>query len=122
VFPVNPKTDQVEGDSCYASLADVPGPIDGAVIATPPSTTAAVVEQCAELGIPRVWLHRSFGEGSVSPDAVELCHEKGISVIAGACPMMFFEGADVGHRCMRWLLGVMGKLPEPAGADGCGAH
>jgi hypothetical protein len=24
-------------------------------------------------------------------------------LIAGACPMMYGPGADVGHRCMRWV-------------------
>jgi len=27
--------------------------------------------------------------------------------------MMFLDPVDVPHRCMRWLLGVTGKLPEP---------
>ncbi|MBN1629968.1 MAG: CoA-binding protein [Thermoleophilia bacterium] len=28
VYPVNPSADEVEGLRCYASIADVPGPID----------------------------------------------------------------------------------------------
>ena len=34
--------------------------------------------------------------------------------IAGACPMMFLPGTDIGHRCMRWLLGLTGGLPKEA--------
>ena len=34
-----------------------------------------------------------------------------ISVIAGACPMMFGPGADFGHTCMRWFLKLTGGLP-----------
>jgi hypothetical protein len=26
--------------------------------------------------------------------------------------MMFCQPVDVGHKCMRWLLGVTGKLPK----------
>jgi hypothetical protein len=58
-------------------------------------------------------MHRSFGTGSVSEEAVNLCREKGIEVIPGACPMMFCEPVDFGHRCMRWLLKVTGGLPAP---------
>jgi hypothetical protein len=29
-----------------------------------------------------------------------------MSVIAGACPMMYGPGADFGHTCMRWILGL----------------
>ncbi|HKH70798.1 MAG TPA: CoA-binding protein [Vicinamibacterales bacterium] len=45
------------------------------------------------------------------PEAVEYCHQHDISVIAGACPMMYGEGPDVGHTCMRWLLRLTGGLP-----------
>ncbi|HEX9108765.1 MAG TPA: CoA-binding protein, partial [Longimicrobiales bacterium] len=40
VFPVNPNADVVEGDRCYASVGDVPGPIDGVVVVTHPSVAA----------------------------------------------------------------------------------
>jgi hypothetical protein len=48
---------------------------------------------------------------SVSPAAVEYCRQRGISVIAGACPMMYGDGADLGHRCMRLILRLTGGLP-----------
>ena len=49
---------------------------------------------------------------SVSPEAVAFCRAQGIAVIAGACPMMYVRGADLGHRCMRWLLRLTGGLPH----------
>lgn len=48
----------------------------------------------------------------ISPAAVEYCREHDISVIAGACPMMYGPGADFGHTCMRWILGISGQLPK----------
>lgn len=115
VFAVNPKASEVEGDPCYPDLHSIPGDaVDGVVIATPPEVTARIVEDCAALGIPRVWIHRSFGQGSVSEDAVRRCRELGLAVIPGACPMMFCEPVDVGHRCMRFILRVTGGLPTPA--------
>jgi len=57
-------------------------------------------------------MHQSLGKGSsVSPEAVEYCRQHEISVIAGACPMMFGPGADVGHTRMRWILKLTGGLP-----------
>lgn len=112
VFAVNPQTDEVEGDRCYRSLRDIPEPPDGVVIATHPTVAARVVEECAQLGIRRVWLHRSFGTGSVDPAAVALCQREGIAVLDGGCPMMFLAPVDVGHRCMRWVLNLTGKLPD----------
>lgn len=110
VFATNPEAAEVEGDPCYPGLADVPGPIGGVVIATPASAAPAVVRECIDLGIPRVWMHRSFGEGSVSADAVALCRQNGISVIVGGCPMMYCGGVDPFHRCMRWVLQARGRI------------
>lgn len=110
VFATNPEADTVEGDPCYPGLAALPAPVDGVVIATPPAAAVEVVRDCAELGIERVWMHRSFGEGSVSDEAVALCRESGISVIVGGCPMMFCGKVDPFHRCMGWFLRVRGRI------------
>ncbi|HEX9155453.1 MAG TPA: CoA-binding protein [Nitrospira sp.] len=112
VFAVNPNAEEVEDDRSYHDLASVPGNVDAALIATPSGLAETVVEECARAGITRVWMHRSFGEGSVSRAATELGREKGITVIEGGCPLMFLPGADIGHKCMRWMLGVTGRLPK----------
>lgn len=39
------------------------------------------------------------------------CRQHGISVIAGACPMMAGPGTDLGHTCMRWVMKLTGGLP-----------
>ncbi len=112
VFAVNPHMQTFEGDRCYPDLQSIPGGVDGVVIITRPTTTQRIVRDCNEAGVRRVWMHRSMGKGtSVSSEAVEYCHQHDISVIAGACPMMYGEGADVGHTCMRWILRLTGGLP-----------
>lgn len=113
VFPVNPHMEIFEGDRCYPDLQSIPGGVDGVVIITRPETTEQIVRDCSEVGVRRVWMHQSFGEkgSSVSPEAVQYCHQHDISVIAGACPMMFGAGVDFGHTCMRWMLTLTGKLP-----------
>ena len=112
VFAVNPRTDTAEGDPCFASVADIPGGVDGVVVVTPREAAAAVVADCARAKVPRVWLHRGIGPGSTSPEAVELCHEHGISVIPGGCPNMFGATSDPGHVCLRAMLRVGGTLPR----------
>ena len=114
VFPVNPHLASFEGDSCYPDVGSIPGGVDGVVVITRPEASEQIVRQCNEAGIKRVWMHQSLAKSgtSVSPTAVEYCEEHGISVIAGACPMMYGPGADFGHKCMRWMLGVTGGLPK----------
>jgi predicted CoA-binding protein len=115
VFAVNPNADRVEGDVSYPDLAAIPIRVDAAVIATPPQVTLRLVQQCGNLGIRRVWIHRSFGRGSLDDSALSLCRQLGLSVIPGSCPMMFCEPVDLGHRCMRWFLRVSRGLPEAEG-------
>ncbi|HET9636802.1 MAG TPA: CoA-binding protein [Gemmatimonadaceae bacterium] len=112
VFAVNPNMQTFEGDRCYPNLQAIPGGVDGVVIITRPEITERIVHDCGEAGVRRVWMHESMAKGSsVSREAVEYCRQQDINVIAGACPMMFGEGVDFGHKCQRWLMGVAGRLP-----------
>jgi predicted CoA-binding protein len=113
VFPVNPHMQTFEGDRCYPDLTSIPGGVDGVVIITKPEVTERIVRDCADAKVRRVWMHQSMAKkgSSVSPEAVEYCRQHDISVIAGACPMMFGPGADFGHTCMRWFLKWTGGLP-----------
>ena len=112
VFAVNPHMQTFEGDRCYPDLRSIPGGVDGVVIVTRPDATERIVCECGDAGIRRVWMHRGIGKGSsVSPEAVEYCRQHDISVIAGACPMMYGPGVDFGHTCMRWVLRLIGGLP-----------
>lgn len=114
VFPINPSAQTVEGDRCYPALAALPEKVDGVVIVTKPKNTEHVVQECVELGIPRVWMHQSMGflGTSISEQAVKLCQDNGITVIPGGCPMMFCEPVDTPHKCMRWFLRLTGGLPK----------
>ena len=105
VFAVNPNLEVFEGEACYPNLKSIPGGVDGVVIVTKPLTTDEIVRQCGETGVSRVWMHHSSARGSsVSQAAINYCREAGIDVIPGACPMMYGDNIDFGHRCMRWML------------------
>lgn len=112
VFPVNPHADTVEGVTCYPNVQAIPDGVEGVVIVTRPEVTAQVVRDCAEAGVKSVWMHKGMGN-SVSDEAVQFCHDNGIAVIPGACPMMYCEPVDVFHKCFRWVLGAVGQLPKP---------
>jgi uncharacterized protein len=103
VIPVNPHMQTFDGERCYADLRSIPGGVDG-----------VIVHDCVDARVSRVWMHQSLAKSgsSVSPAAVEYCQEHGITVIAGACPMMYGDGVDFGHACMRWMLKLTGGLPS----------
>jgi|SRR5580765_4091602 predicted CoA-binding protein len=112
VFAVNPQMTTFAGERCYPNLQSIAGGVDGVVIITRPETTEKIVRDCDAAGVRRVWMHQSVGKStSVSAEAVEFCRQHDISVIAGACPMMFGDNVDFGHTCMRWMLKLTGGLP-----------
>jgi len=112
VFPINPMASEIEGTTCYSEVGVVPGQLDGVVIATAPDISEQIVRQCGDHGVRHVWFHRSFGNGSVSEEAIRECALRGIECIVGGCPLMFCEPVDVAHRCMRWWLQWQGRVPK----------
>jgi predicted CoA-binding protein len=109
VFAVNPQAEIVEGDPCYPNMQAITDGVDGVIILTNPENSLDVVKDCVAAGVKRVWMHdNTFLPSSVSQEATELGRANGITVIDGGCPLMFF---DIGHKCMKWMLGVMGRLP-----------
>ena len=112
VFAVNPNAQEVQGDPCFPDLASIPGGVDAVVIGTRPETADVTMKECVELGIRHVWMHRAFGGGSVSESAAEYGRANGVEVIDGGCPLMFDPTADTGHKVMRWMFTLTGKVPK----------
>ena len=112
VVPINPNATNLEGVACYADVATVPGPLDAVLVAAHPAVGAALVRQCAERGIRRVWFHRSIGEGSVSDEAIAEAGRLGVEVLVGGCPLMYCGKVDPFHRCMCAILRWRGRVPS----------
>ncbi len=112
VFAVNPNVDEVEGDHSYHDLRSIPDGVEAVVIGTRPEVAEETMRECADLGIKHVWMHRAFGDGSVSDDATTFGRAHGITVIDGGCPCMFDPTADPGHKAMRVVCTWTGKIPK----------
>ncbi len=111
VVPVNPNATEIEGVPCFPNLASVPGTVDGLMVVTHPAVAADLVREAVTRGVRQIWFHRSFGTGSVSDEALQVCAERGIQPIVGGCPLMYCEPVDLGHRCFRWWLGRSRRVP-----------
>jgi predicted CoA-binding protein len=112
VFAVNPNAGEVEGDRCYADLKTIPGGVEAVVIGTRPEIAEQTMRDCVELGIPWVWMHRSFGTGSVAEVATDYGRAHGVNVIDGGCPLMFAPASDGAHKVMRAVFTLTGKVPR----------
>jgi predicted CoA-binding protein len=83
VLAINPNERTVEGHQTYASVVDVPGPIDIATVYVPPAVGVSVMEQLAKKGVSEVWLN----PGADGDDVVERARELGLKTIQ-ACSIM----------------------------------
>lgn len=112
VIPINPNATEVGGRTAYPNLAAVPGGVEAVVIGTRPEHALETVREAAELGITKVWMHRSIDAGSVDPEAVRYGRAHGVQVIDGGCPLMFDPAADGAHKVMCGFLKLTGKVPR----------
>ncbi|MCS7039133.1 MAG: GNAT family N-acetyltransferase [Caldilineales bacterium] len=52
IFPINPKRPNILGIKTYPSIAEVPDPVDLAIIVTPAPTVPGIIGECVEAGVP----------------------------------------------------------------------
>ena len=83
VVPINPHEPEVEGLKAYASVLDVPGPIDMASFYVPPEIGERVIEEVARKEIAEVWLN----PGSESDELIARARGLSIQPIV-ACSIM----------------------------------
>jgi len=67
IYAVNPKREVVQGRRTYPSVADLPGPVDFAVIVVSAAATLEALEQCGLLGVPVVMVG-SAGFSEAGPE------------------------------------------------------
>jgi acyl-CoA synthetase (NDP forming) len=71
LFPVNPRAPKVLGEPAYASLAEVPGPIDLAYVLVGTGQVEATIGDCVRKGVP-VACVLADGFAEAGPDGVTL--------------------------------------------------
>ena len=91
IYPVNPRYDEVQGVPTVASVGDVEGPIDMAIIAVPGGAVIDAVQQCADKGVKAVVIFSSGfaevdDEGREKQDALTRIAEKsGMRIVGPNC-------------------------------------
>jgi acetyltransferase len=74
VYPVNPNRHSVLGIKAYPTIADVPEPVDLAIIATPASTVPSVIGECVDADVKGA-IVLSAGFKEVGAAGIELEHQ-----------------------------------------------
>lgn len=72
VYPVNPGYDEIEGFTCYPSVAKVPDPVDLAIVFVAAYMVPQVIEDCAQRRIPGVMIQSAgFSETGTQGAALQ---------------------------------------------------
>jgi predicted CoA-binding protein len=82
VIPVNPSRTSVFGVPCYATLADVPEPVDVVDIFRRSSEAGAHVDEAIAVGASAVWMQL----GVIDEAAAERARAAGLDVVMDRCP------------------------------------
>jgi acetyltransferase len=98
IYPVNPKRSEVFGLKCYPSIADLPEPVDLAIIVTPAATVPGLVAECVDART-RSAIIISAGFKELGPSGIKLEEEILFHAKRGQMPI-------IGPNC----LGVMNPI------------
>ena len=91
IYPVNPRRDEVQGLTCYPSLADVPGPVDLVLVMLAAKQATDVIRQAGQVGARAAVVYGS-GFAEAGPEGEELqeelsaaAREGGVRVLGPNC-------------------------------------
>jgi uncharacterized protein len=82
VIPVNPGQTEILGEKCYASLRDIPEPVDMVDCFRRAEDIPPVVEDAIAIGAKYVWMQL----GIVNEEAAQRAIAAGIHVVMDRCP------------------------------------
>lgn len=82
IVPVHPSAETVHGEQGYASLADIPFPVDVVDVFVRSDLAGEVADQAVEAGARAVW----FQLGVVDEDAFARVREAGLDMVMDRCP------------------------------------
>jgi predicted CoA-binding protein len=82
IVPVHPKAEEVHGEKGYASLKEIPFPVDVVDLFVNSSLTGAVVDEAIEIGAKAVWLQLDV----IDEAAVVRARSAGLLAVMNRCP------------------------------------
>ncbi|GMK41621.1 CoA-binding protein [Paenibacillus sp. CCS19] len=81
IIPVNPNAETILGEQCYASLADIPEPVDIVNVFRRSEHTPPVAEDAVAIGAKALWLQL----GIANEEAAAIAQEGGLFFVMDRC-------------------------------------
>jgi hypothetical protein len=81
VIPVNPRATEILGETSYASLTDVPEPVDIVNVFRAPDALPEIARQAVRIGAGALWCQF----GVINADGGQIAEDGGVTVIMDRC-------------------------------------
>ncbi|GKU78455.1 CoA-binding protein [Paenibacillus sp. L3-i20] len=81
IIPVNPNAESILGQKSYATLAEIPVPVDIVNVFRRSEHTPPIAEEAVSIGAKTLWLQL----GVSNDDAAKIAHDGGLTVIMDRC-------------------------------------
>ena len=81
VIPVNPRETEVLGERAYASLSDIPVPVDIVDVFRRSEDTPPIADEAVKIGAKALWLQ----SGIENEDAAKRAKAGGLTVVMDSC-------------------------------------
>src|SRR3954452_18029149 len=81
IIPVNPYATEIFGEPAYATLADIPFPVDLVNVFRPSADATQVVKDALAIGAPAIWLQQDI----YSPEGRTLSKAAGVDFVENTC-------------------------------------
>jgi len=96
VIPVNPRETEILGETCYASLLDVPVPVDVGCVFRAPDALPGVAAEAVAIHADALWCQF----GVINAEGARIAEDGGVTVVMDRC--LKVEHARYVGR-MHWL-------------------
>jgi predicted CoA-binding protein len=96
IVPVNPRESNILGEKSYASLSEIPFPVDVVDVFRAPDAVPGIAREAAEIGAKALWLQF----GVISSEGAEIGRAAGLDVVMDRC-MKIEHARHMGR--MHWL-------------------
>ena len=122
IYPVNPKYagQEIMGLKTYATVRDIPGPVDFVTSSIPASQVLALLDDCAAKGVKGIHFFTARFSETGRPEAIAL--EKEVLRRAKAANIRIIGPNCMGVYYPAWGISFNNGMPKQSGLIGCASQ